>query len=140
MSSSRCSRLGRQVGMNTKAGRLWLMAIVVAHLIISAVHGAAHTGAQVPMSRAANLFIYGVILAGPLVGLALIGPAVRLGSIVIAVTMAASLVFGIVNHFILASPDHIAYVDPQWRPLFAATAVLLAVTEAIGSGLAIHLV
>jgi hypothetical protein len=30
----------------------------------------------------------------------------------------------------------VAHVDPQWRPLFTVTAVLLAVTEALGAGLA----
>ncbi|PYR30251.1 MAG: hypothetical protein DMF90_28125, partial [Acidobacteria bacterium] len=57
---------------------------------------------------------------------------------VIAVTMAASLVFGVVNHFVVISADHVAYVDPRWRLLFATSAVLLAVTETIGSGLAIR--
>jgi hypothetical protein len=44
--------------------------------------------------------------------------------------MAASLVFGVVNHFLLASPDHVSHVAQQWRTLFATTAVLLALTEA----------
>jgi len=56
----------------------------------------------------------------------------------IALTMAGALVFGFVNHFVLSSPDHVAHVDPQWRPLFTTTAVLLALTEALGSGLAIQ--
>ena len=47
-----------------------------------------------------------------------------------------SLVFGVVNHFLLESPDHVAQVAAQWRVLFGTTAVLLAVTEALGSGLA----
>jgi hypothetical protein len=118
----------------------WLTAVVVAHLLISFVHGAAHAQAHVPLSRAANLFVYIVILAGPLVGLALTWPAERIGSWLIAVTMAGSLVFGLVNHFVLSSPDHVAHVDPQWRVLFATTAVLLAVTELAGSGLALRLV
>jgi len=54
--------------------------------------------------------------------------------------MAGSLVFGLVNHFVLSSPDHVAHVDPQWRVLFATTAVLLAATELVGSGLALRLV
>jgi hypothetical protein len=117
-----------------------LMAAVLAHLAVSVIHGSAHAGAQVPLSPAANIFVYVVILAGPLVGLALTWPAARVGSWVIALTMAGSLVFGFVNHFVLASPDHVAHVDPQWRGLFATTAVLLAVTEAIGAALAIRLV
>jgi len=118
----------------------WLTGLILAHLVISFVHGAAHAQAHVPLSRAANLFVYIVILAGPLVGLALTWPAGRIGSWLIAVTMAGSLVFGLVNHFVLSSPDHVAHVDPQWRVLFATTAVLLAVTELAGSGLALRLV
>jgi len=118
----------------------WLTGLILAHLVISVVHGAAHAQAHVPLSRAANLFVYIVILAGPLAGLALTWPAERIGSWLIAVTMAGSLVFGLVNHFVLSSPDHVAHVDPQWRVLFGTTAVLLAVTELAGSGLALRLV
>jgi hypothetical protein len=117
----------------------WLTAAVLAHLAVSVVHGAAHTQARVSLSVAANLFVYIVILAGPLIGLVLTWPAERIGSWLIAVTMAGALVFGFVNHFMLSSPDHVAHVDPQWRPLFATTAVLLVVTEALACGLAIRL-
>ena len=116
----------------------WLIAIVLAHLVISMLHGTAHTGAHVDLSRTQNLFVFVVILAGPLIGLALMWPAAHLGSWVVAVTMAGSLVFGVVNHFVLATPDHVLHVDPQWRPLFATTAVLLAATEALGVALAIR--
>jgi hypothetical protein len=118
----------------------WMAAVVVAHLVVSFAHGAAHTGAQVPLSRAANLFVWIVILAGPLVGLALSWPARQAGSWLVAVTLAASFVFGVVNHFAIASPDHVAHVDQQWRTLFATTAVLLAVTELAGAVLAIRVV
>ena len=139
---SRFALLARLPGMNRKGSgvRGWLTSAVLAHFLVSIVHGAAHAGAHVPLSRAANLFVFLVILAGPPVGLALTWPARRIGSWVIALTMAGSLVFGLVNHFVLVSPDHVAHVDPQWRALFATTAVLLAVTEALGSGLAIRLV
>lgn len=118
----------------------WLIWVVLAHLVISFVHGAAHAQAHVPLSLAANLFVYIVILAGPLLGLVLAWKARRIGSVVIACAMAGSLVFGLVNHFVLASADHVSHVDPQWRALFATTAVLLAVTEALGSGLAIRVI
>lgn len=125
---------------NADPARRWLAAAVLLHLAVSIVHGAAHAEAQVPLSRAANLFVFIVILAGPVVGLALIWRAERIGSWLIAITMAGSLVFGLVNHFVFASPDHVAHVARQWRPLFTTTAVLLAVTETLGSGLAIRLV
>jgi len=120
------------------AARRWLAAAVLLHLVISIVHGQAHAGAHVPLSRAANLFVLIVIVAGPLVGLALTWPAERIGIWMIAITMAASLVFGVVNHFVLPSPDHVAQVDRHWRPLFTTTAVLLGLIEALGSGLAIR--
>jgi len=124
---------------NVDPARRWLTASVLSHLVISIVHGMAHTEARVPLSPAANLFVFIVILAGPLVGLALTWPAERIGSWLIAITMAGSLVFGVVNHFVWASPDHVAHVGPEWRPLFTATAVLLALTEALGSSLAVRL-
>ena len=113
------------MSMNDKAAWRWLAAAVLAHLVVSIVHGAAHDGARVPLSPAANLFVFIVILAGPLVGLGVdvAGPAHR--RLDHRSTMAGSLVFGLVNHFVLASPDHVAHVAPQWRPLFATTAVLL---------------
>jgi hypothetical protein len=73
-----------------------------------------------------------------LVGLALTWPAARIGIWTIAITMAGSLLFGIVNHFVFPSPDHVAHVDRHWRPLFTTTAVLLGLTEALGCGLAIR--
>ncbi len=117
----------------------WLIAAVLAHLVVSVVHGVAHAQAQVPLSRAANLFVFIVILAGPLIGLALTWPAERFGSWLVALTMAGSLLFGLINHFALDSPDHVAHVAARWRPLFATTAVLLTLTEALAAGLAIRL-
>ena len=122
---------------SAKPSRHWLTAAVLAHLVVSIAHGSAHSGAQVPLSPAANLFVFVVILAGPLAGLALTWPAPRIGGWVIAITMAGSLVFGLVNHFVVASPDHVAHVAAEWRTLFTTTAVLLALTEALGSVLAI---
>jgi hypothetical protein len=116
----------------------WMTATVLAHLLVAVAHGTAHDGAHVPLSLAANLFVYIVILAGPLVGLVLTWFTESFGSRLIATTMAGAFVFGCVNHFVLASSDHVAHVDPQWRALFTTTAVLLAATEALACGLAIR--
>jgi hypothetical protein len=117
---------------------IWMAGIVLAHLFISIVHGSAHTNAHVALSPAGNVFVLAVILAGPLIGLGLTWPFRRIGAALVAVTMAGALIFGVVNHFMLSSTDHVAHVDPEWRSLFTATAVLLAVTEGLGSVLAIQ--
>src|SRR5262245_21383021 len=109
---------------NSKGVWTWLTAAVLAHFAVSIVHGLAHAGADVPLSPASNLFVLTVILAGPLIGLALTWIAPPLGVWIVAVTMAGSLVFGFVNHFVFASPDHVARVDPQWRLQFGTTAAL----------------
>ena len=121
---------------NRNSSWTWLVAVVLVHLVISMVHGVAHDRAKVPLSYVAKVFVYIVILAGPLVGLAVAWWNRRAASWVIAFTMTGSFVFGVVNHFLLSSPDHVAHVDPQWRPLFTVTAVLLALTEALAAGLA----
>ena len=118
---------------------VWLTAAVLVHLVVSIVHGAAHSGARVPLSRAANLFVFGVIVAGPLIGLALAWSSQRIGSWVIAITMASALVFGCVNHFVLAGPDHVSHVAERWRPMFTTTAALLAAIEGLASALAIRI-
>jgi hypothetical protein len=115
-----------------------LVGLIAAHLVISFVHGAAHAGAAVPLSPAANLFVWLVILAGPLVGL-LVWRWLdrRAGVWIVAATLAASFVFGLINHFVIPGADHVAHVADGWRVMFGFTAVLLAVTEASGSAVAI---
>ena len=139
---SRSDLLVRLLGMKSTHNRawMWLGGIVIGHLAISFIHGTAHARANISMSPAANLFVFGVILAGPLIGLALALWSRRVGAWVIGITLAASLVFGVVNHFVFASADHVAHVDPRWQPLFATTAVLLAITEALGAALAARVI
>jgi hypothetical protein len=114
------------------AKRQALTAVVLIHLAISIAHGRAHTGAQVPLPLAGTLFVYIVILAGPIAGLALTRWRPRGGALVVAASMAGALVFGLINHFIIDGPDHVAHVAAEWRSLFGVTAALLAVCEAAG--------
>jgi len=108
--------------------------IVVAHLAVSLVHGAAHSGAAVPLSALQNVFVWVVILAGPLAALWLIRTGRPLGPALLALTMGGSLVFGIVNHFVIESADHVAHITSDaWRLPFQVTAVGLALLEAAGA-------
>src|SRR2546425_10124941 len=94
---SRFARLEGRMRTNTPSQRL-LAAVVVGHLIVSIVHGAAHSEARIPTTLAANLFIWIVILAGPLAGLWMSLSRPVAGGWIVAATMAGSLVFGVVNH------------------------------------------
>jgi len=137
---SRFARPARLKGMRRKmtAADAVLVGLIVLHLVISFVHGAAHTGAAVPLSRASTVFVWVVILAGPLAGLLVWRWVdVRAGAWVVAATLGASLAFGLINHFVIAGADHVAHVAEGWRLMFGVTAVLLAVTEALGSTVAI---
>ena len=107
--------------------------VVLSHLAVTLVHGWAHAAAAVPTTPAAQVFIVVVILAGPLVGLLLTQSRPRAGGWLVAATMGGALVFGLVNHFIISSPDHVNHVAEPWRLLFATTAGLLVITEAAGT-------
>ena len=115
--------------------RLALAGVVILHLIISVIHGSAHNGAAVEQGPAAMAFIVLVIIAGPLIGLAWMWLNPPAGARLVGITMAASLLFGLINHFIIPGADRVDHVAIAWRGLFESTAVLLAVTEAAGAAL-----
>ena len=113
--------------------------IVVVHLAVSLVHGAAHSGAAVPLSALQNVFVWVVILVGPLAALWMIWTGRPLGPELLALTMGGSLVFGIVNHFVIESADHVAHITSDaWRLPFQVTAVSLALLEAAGTAVGIR--
>jgi hypothetical protein len=114
-----------------------LTAVVLVHFAINIVHGRAHTGARVPLSSAAALFVYLVILAGPLAGLGVWRWRPQLGGRIVAACMGGALLFGLINHFIIDGSDHVAHVAAEWRPLFGVTAGLLIVCEAAGVAIGI---
>ena len=114
-----------------------LRAVVLVHLVISIVHGRAHDGAHVPLPFAGTLFVYIVILTGPLAGLAVSRWRPRAGASIVAASMSGAVVFGLVNHFIIDGPDHVAHVAADWRTMFGVTAALLFVCEAVGTAVGV---
>jgi hypothetical protein len=116
---------------------LALAAVVLVHLAINIVHGSAHAGARVPLPLRSALFVYIVILAGPLAGLGLWRWRPQLGGWIVGGCMGAALVFGLMNHFIGDGPDHVAHVAAEWRQLFGVTAALLVVCEAAGTAIGV---
>jgi hypothetical protein len=126
----RAGLVGWEGGVNRVDGLL--TAVVLLHLAISIVHGQAHSGAAIPLPLWATLFVYIVILAGPLAGLALARWSPVAGAWLVAASLGGALVFGLINHFVIAGPDHVDHVAAAWRPLFRTTALLLIGSEAIG--------
>ena len=111
----------------------WLTALVLGHFIVSLAHGAVHAEAGVALDPGSALFVLVVIGIGPVAGLTWSSTRPRAGALVVAATMAGAFVFGVVKHFVVASPDHVAQVDARWQPLFGSTAALLALLEAAGA-------
>jgi hypothetical protein len=109
-----------------------LASIVLVHLALTVIHGVAHVGAAVSLDPAALAFVILVIQLGPLAGLAYMRIRPVAGARVVAATMAGALVFGVINHFLIAGIDHVSHVAADWQWLFGSTAVLLALTEAAG--------
>jgi len=113
---------------------------VLVNLLFNMVHGAAHSELQIDLSTAEKLFVAVVILAGPLLAMALLWtPWQRLGLGLLALTMAGSLVFGLYHHFVAMGPDHVgAQVGGFWGTTFVVTACLLFLAEALGTYLGVR--
>ena len=110
-------------------------AIVLVHLAISLVHGAAHQQLHIGLTAGQTLFVGVVITAGPLAAMALLWTAwQRAGLGLLAVTMAGSLAFGLYHHFVAMGPDHVTEQAPgAWGIAFVVTACLLFLVEALGA-------
>ena len=110
-------------------------AIVLVNLVINIVHGAAHLELHIDLSAAEKIFVAVVILAAPLLAMALLWtPRQRAGLGLLALSMAGSLAFGLYHHFVAMGPDHVgAQVAGFWGTTFVATACLLFLAEAVGT-------
>jgi hypothetical protein len=119
--------------------RGWLVAIVIVHLVVALWHGRAHVHIPVPLTPVQTAFVVIVILLLPLVGVGMLWTKwMRAAAVLIAGAMFVSLVFGLVNHFALDSPDNVMAVpEHEWRHAFVLSAALVAVTEAVGMVLGI---
>jgi hypothetical protein len=97
-------------------------------------HGSAHSHLSIGVSTWQKAFIAIIIFVVPLVATMMMWSRRRkLGVIVLGLSMAGSLAFGVSNHFLIAGPDYaLGLFHSNWRSVFQATAVLLALIEAGG--------
>ncbi|HEY9664316.1 MAG TPA: hypothetical protein V6C65_38215 [Allocoleopsis sp.] len=109
-------------------------AIVVLHAIAHALHGLAHVKIPVSLSSLQSVFIVAVIFLAPIVAAILLGTKFdRIGSWLLLSSMAGAILFGIYNHLIVMSPDHVSQVSfASWGLLFQITAVLTLIIDGVG--------
>src|SRR5260221_507337 len=102
-------------------------AIVVLHTLVTLVHGAAHVSESVYGSVLDTIFIVVVIWFAPIGAILLLQMRRwQMGSIILLVAMAGSLLYGVYNHFILPGPDNVvSFPAGVWQGYFQATAVHL---------------
>jgi len=107
---------------------------VLAHLVVSIVHGRAHEGLSVGLSNWQNIYVLTVILIAPLIAMLLTWTRLaRSGLILLVISMAGSLIFGVAYHYVVISPDHVSHIPPgDAQGLFRTTALLLVLTELFG--------
>lgn len=127
-----------------KPGVLIVTALVLAHHVIAYFHGAAHEQLQIPMAIWQTLFINVVILAVPLIGVALLWTKrSSWGLLAIMWAMIGALVFSITHHYMLQSPDHISHLpsgDEHIHASFVWTASATAILEGLAAVAAAYFV
>ena len=107
---------------------------VLAHLVVSIVHGRAHESLAVGLSSWQNTYVLTVIVIAPLIAMVLIWTRLaRPGLLLLLISMTGSLIFGVAYHYVVISPDHVSHLPPgDAQGLFRATALLLILTELFG--------
>ena len=115
----------------------WVGTLVVAvHGLVNAAHGSAHLELGVELSKWQETFVLVVIGLSPLVAAVFLWTShARLGAVILGGSMAAALVFGVYYHYVAVSPDHVEHLPPgDARGLFRASALLVAASQALGTG------
>lgn len=109
-------------------------AVVLTHAFVAAAHGLAHKHLAIDLTFAQKLFVFAVITIAPLVSMLLLWTRLRkAGAVLLLLSMGGSLIFGVINHFVIASTDHLLHLrGGDWRFPFQLTAILLAVIEILG--------
>jgi len=116
----------------------FVLSLIVVNLIANIFHGAAHQVLHIGLSVSQLIFVIVVISAAPLIaGALLLKGHDKTGALLFTAAMLGSMVFGVWNHFLVISPDHVSMVQamPQklWTNTFVITSVLLAIIETAGT-------
>lgn len=117
--------------MTPKAIATWL---VCSHAALAAAHGAAHGQLGVDLTLFQSGFVATVVLTCPFMALGLLwGERPRWALTLLAGSLAAALLFGLLYHFSLPGADNVSEMGHRsWGSAFRVTAVGLAVIEGTG--------
>ncbi len=109
-------------------------AIVMLHAIAHGLHGLAHGKIPISLSSLQSLFIVTVVFLAPIIAAVLLWTSFyRIGHWLLVSSMAGAILFGIYNHFLIISPDHVSHVSfTGWGLLFQITAVLTLIVDGLG--------
>ena len=110
--------------------------IVLLNLLVLVAHGAAHRALGVPLAPWQAVIVYGIIAPLPLLALFGLRRFPRQAYGLLLVVMLVGLAFGVINHYLILSPDHVAHLPPGSSRAFKLTAALLVVAELAGVGVA----
>ena len=100
--------------MSMRKLRLAMTGWVLLHLVVASVHGFSHHRLGVDLETWQQFFVATIVVAGPLTALAVMWVfRLRLGTILLAISMAGSSAFGICYHFLLPTPDNIFFLQPS---------------------------
>jgi hypothetical protein len=114
--------------------------VVLAHIVINAIHGIAHQQLGVSISEFQSAYVFLVTLVAPIAAVIMLQflnePKILLGGAwLLLVSMLASLLFGIVYHIVIPSSDNIFTVmqnSSLYSVVFTSTAILLLIVEGVG--------
>ncbi|MDJ0590113.1 MAG: hypothetical protein QNJ72_08985 [Pleurocapsa sp. MO_226.B13] len=108
--------------------------IVSLHFLLVVIHALAHQIIPIATSILQYLFIIPIIVITPVVAMVLLQRKLfDAGIVLLFGSMLGALVFGIYNHFLVISPDHIDQIPAtNWGKAFQITAFLLMISEILG--------
>ena len=118
----------------SRAFKIIVTIVVLAHLVVNVLHGRAHTELAVGLTSWQNVYVVTVIVLAPLIALILSWTRYARGGLwLLFISMLGSFIFGFCYHYIIISNDHVAHLPPgDARFMFRVTALLLLITEALG--------
>lgn len=108
--------------------------VVLLHALIATVHGVAHHRLEITLNAFQSAYVVLVITLGPILAAVLLwARRIRPGFVILTLSMAGSLVFGLYWHYLAESPDNVFHLhEGTLQSWFSSTALLLAVSEICG--------